>query len=121
MTRTLRNLFVEVTTTAAVVVAPILAGFGFLEATEPRMVWSDNRRERHLIGCPVCRDTRLPIEEQLRLCPGMADLQRQLRDEESPYAEQGPATAVAGRRHGQAANDCHLRPSRGKDDAWACD
>ena len=98
MMRTLRNLFVEVTTTAAVVVALTLAGFGFREATEPRMAWSGNRRERHLIGCPVCRDNRLPIEEQLRRCPGLADLQRQLRDEAYPDAEEGPATAVAGRR-----------------------
>ena len=98
MMRTLRNLFVEVTTTAAVVVALTLAGFGFREATEPRMAWSGSRRERHLIGCPVCRDNRLPIEEQLRRCPGLADLQRQLRDEAYPDAEEGPATAVAGRR-----------------------
>ena len=68
MTRTLHNLFVEVTTTAAVVVALTLAGFGFQEATEPRMAWSGNRRERHLIGCPVCCDIRLPVAEQLRRC-----------------------------------------------------
>ena len=78
MMRTLRNLFVEVTTTAAVVVALTLAGFGFQEATEPRTAWSGSRLERHLVGCPVCRDNGLPIEEQLRRCPGLVDLQRQL-------------------------------------------
>jgi hypothetical protein len=79
MTRTLRNLFVEVTTTAAVVVALTLAGFGFREATEPRMSSPGSLRERHLIDCPVCRDNKFPVEEQLRHCPGLADLQRQLR------------------------------------------
>ena len=60
--RTLRNLFVEGTTTVAIVVALTLVGFGFLEATEPRMGWSGRRRERHLIGCPVCCDIRLPSQ-----------------------------------------------------------
>ena len=99
MMKKLSNLFVEVTTTAAVVVALTLAGFGFREATEPRKAWSGSLRERHLIGCPVCRDNGLPVEEQLRRCPELADLQRQLRcDEACPDAEEGPATAVAGRR-----------------------
>ena len=96
---TLRNLFVEATTTAAVVVALTLAAFGFQEATEARMAWSRSRLERHLVGCPVCRDNGLSIEEQLRRCPGLVDLQRQLCDEAFPDAEQGPATAVAERPH----------------------
>ncbi len=29
-----------------------------------------------------------------------------------------PATPRPRRRHGQDANACHLRPSRGKDDVW---
>jgi hypothetical protein len=96
----LRNLFVEMMTTAAVVVALTLAGFGFGEAAEPRKVWSGSLRERHLHDCPACRDHGLPVEEQLRRCPELADLQRQLRvrDEACPDAEAGPATAVAGRR-----------------------
>jgi hypothetical protein len=88
MMRTLQDLFVEVATTAAVVVALTLAGFGVREATEPRMAWSDSLRERHLIGCPVCCDIRLPIAEQLRRCPGLADLQRQLHAEVYPDAEE---------------------------------
>ena len=106
---TLRNLFVEATTTAAVVVALTLAAFGFQEATEARMAWSRSRLERHLVGCPVCRDNGLSIEEQLRRCPGLVDLQRQLCDEAFPDAEQGPATAVAGRRHGQDARHRRVR------------
>ena len=100
MIKKLHNLFVELTTTAAVVVALTLAGFGFLEVLEPRMTSSGNLREQHLIGCPVCRDNKLPVEEQLRHCPGLADLQQQLRasKESYPDAEAGPATAVAGQR-----------------------
>jgi len=89
MTRMLQDLFVDVTTTAAVVVALTLAGFGFHETNEPSMAWSGSRRERHLIGCPVCCDIRLPVAEHLRLCPGLADLQRPLRDELYPDAEKG--------------------------------
>src|SRR3954468_17156181 len=80
MMKTLHDLFVEVTTTAAAVVALTLAGFGFQEATKPTLAWSGSRRERHLIGCPVCRDHSLPAAEQLRRCPRLADLERQLRD-----------------------------------------
>jgi len=98
MVRALHDLFVEVTTTAAAVVALTLAGFGFQEATKPTLAWSGSRRERHLIGCPVCRDHSLPAAEQLRRCPRLADLQRQLRDRPYPEAEEGHATAVAGRR-----------------------
>src|SRR4051812_47070698 len=97
MIKNLRNLFLEVTATATVLVVLTLAGFGFRAATEPRMAWSGYRRERHMIGCPVCRDNRLPVEEQLRRCPGLADLERQINDEVNPDAEEGPATAVAGR------------------------
>jgi hypothetical protein len=49
----------------------------------------------------VCRDNSLPslpVEEQLRRSPALTDLQRQLRDEPYPYAEEVPATAVVGRR-----------------------
>ena len=97
MIRMLRNLFVEATATATVLVALTLAGFGFREASEPRMAWSGNRRERHLIGCPACRDNKLSIDEQLR-CPGLADLERQFSDETYPDAEDRLATALAVRR-----------------------
>jgi hypothetical protein len=98
MARTLRNLFVELTTTATVLAALTLAGFGFRQATEPRLDWSGSRRERHLIRCPECRDPRLPIEEQLRRCPDLVDLQRQLLNEWYPDAEERPPTVVAIRR-----------------------
>ena len=97
MIRALHNLFVEATATATVLVALTLAGFGFREASEPSMGWSGNRRERHLIGCPACRDNKLSIEEQLR-CPGLVELQRQLRVEANRAAVEWPATAVAARR-----------------------
>ncbi|WP_406694665.1 hypothetical protein V5E97_26765 [Singulisphaera sp. Ch08] len=112
MMGTLRNLFVEMTTTVAVVVALTLVGFGLLEATQPRMVWSGSRRERHLIGCPACLDTRLPIEEQLRCCPEMVDLQRQLLDRGHADAEDGPATVVAGLRLALDRDPCTRRSSR---------
>src|SRR4051812_911591 len=95
MTKMLCNMLVQFTTTAAVVVVLTLVGFGLREATEPRMDWSGTRRERHLIGCSVCRDNGLPIAEQLRLCPEVAGLQRQLIDEVYPDAEKRPTMTVA--------------------------
>src|SRR4051812_36852714 len=98
MTKFLHEFLVDVTTATAVVVALTLAGFGALEVTRPGMAWTGNRRELHLIGCPACRGNSVSVAEQLRRCPELVDLQRQLLDQSYPHAEKGPATTVAGRR-----------------------
>ena len=97
--RTLRNLFVEATTTAAVVVGLTLAAFGFQEATEPRMASSGSRRERHLIRLPRVPRQQAPRRRAATALPGVGGPGATApRDEAYPDAEEAPATAVAGRR-----------------------